>query len=107
MFRLFAAAAILALTATAAQAAPVQVSFKDLNLANPAEARVLEGRLAAAAEQVCGPVVIPADNRPSVQTAMESNHKSCVRLVSARALAQVRAVQAQLAATPQAKLARQ
>ena len=44
MFRAFSIAILLALTVTAAQAGAFQVSFADLNLANPADAHVLEGR---------------------------------------------------------------
>lgn len=61
MLRTFAAAAILALTVTAAQAetvtkVSVDVTYGDLNLAHPADAKILADRLQAAAQSVCKPV---------------------------------------------------
>ena len=60
MLRTFAAAAILALTATAAQAETAQVSvnvaFGDLNLSRPADAKILADRLRTAAGKVCGDI---------------------------------------------------
>jgi UrcA family protein len=57
MLRTFATAALLALSVTAAQAgdAPpsVNVAFGDLNLSHPADAKILAGRLQAAAIHVC------------------------------------------------------
>ena len=55
MFRAFAAAFILALTVTAAQAAPaIDVKFSDLDLSKPSDASVLEARVHQAAYRVCG-----------------------------------------------------
>ncbi len=58
MFRTFATAALLTLTITAAHAGDatspsVSVAFGDLNLSHPADAKILAGRLQAAAVQVC------------------------------------------------------
>lgn len=58
MLRTFAAAAILAFAATAAQAettapASMAVAYGDLNLSNPADAEVLADRLQTAAQSVC------------------------------------------------------
>ena len=56
MLRILAAAAILALSATAALAdsqASVDVPFGDLNLSQPHDAKILAGRLEAAAATVC------------------------------------------------------
>jgi UrcA family protein len=55
MFRAFTTAFILALTVTAAQAAPVfDVKFNDLDLSKPSDASVLESRVHQAANRVCG-----------------------------------------------------
>ena len=61
MLRTLAAAAILALTVTAAQAetpeqVSVDVSYGDLNLTHTADAKILANRLQAAAQSVCKPV---------------------------------------------------
>jgi len=56
MLRIHAAAAILALSANAALAdtqASVDVPFGDLNLSQPHDAKILAGRLEAAAATVC------------------------------------------------------
>jgi UrcA family protein len=56
LFRTIAAAAILALAATTAQAASpssIDVAFGDLNLSSPADAKILAERLQAAAKTVC------------------------------------------------------
>ena len=56
MLRILATAAILALSANAALAdsqASVDVPFGDLNLSQPHDAKILAGRLEAAAAAVC------------------------------------------------------
>ena len=58
MLRTFAAAALLAFTVTSAQAdagsdASVLVVYGDLNLAKPADAKILADRLQAAATRAC------------------------------------------------------
>ena len=53
MFRTLTAAALLALSATAAQAATTQVSFGDLNLSRPQDVAILADRLEVAAKTVC------------------------------------------------------
>jgi UrcA family protein len=56
MLRLFAATALLAFTASAAMASAgheITVAFGDLNLARPADAKILADRLQIAARQVC------------------------------------------------------
>src|ERR1700683_3458634 len=56
MLRILATAAILALSANAALAdtqASVDVPFGDLNLSQPHDAKILAGRLEAAAATVC------------------------------------------------------
>jgi UrcA family protein len=57
MLRILSIAALFVFTATAASAgdAPPStiVNFSDLNLSHPADAKVLAGRLEAAAKQVC------------------------------------------------------
>ena len=57
MLRTITTAALLALSITAAQANDIQpsvtVAFGDLNLSHPADAKILAGRLEAAAVQVC------------------------------------------------------
>ena len=62
MFRTFTTAAILVLVATAAQAGPrivythhaLKLDLHDLDLSRAADQRVLQGRIADAADQVCG-----------------------------------------------------
>ena len=57
MLRAITAISILALTITTAQAAPVtDIKFSDLNLSNPADARVLETRVHQAANMACAPL---------------------------------------------------
>ncbi len=57
MLRIIAATALLTCIATAAGADDIQtsitVSFSDLNLSHPADAKILAGRLQAAAQLVC------------------------------------------------------
>lgn len=106
MFRTVTAAALFALTTVSAQAGSVDVSFKDLNLANPADALVMARRVADAAEKACGPVAYTSDLRPSARSAAESDHRACVRYVSEKAMAQVQAVQTRLAGGSRARLAR-
>ena len=58
MFRTFTAVSILALTVTAAQAAPVtDVKFSDLDLSRPSDVSILEARVHRAANRVCGPLL--------------------------------------------------
>src|SRR6185437_8321975 len=53
MFRTITAAALLALTITAAQAASLTVRYGDLNLSNADDARILASRVQTAAEAAC------------------------------------------------------
>jgi UrcA family protein len=60
MFRIFATAAVLALTVTAAQAEDtVTVHFGDLDLAKAKDAQLLTARIHDAAETVCSPEAAP------------------------------------------------
>lgn len=87
MFRTFAAAGVLALTVTAAQAADVAVYFGDLSLTDPHDARVLADRLEAAAETSC------AAQRPDTYESRmyyQSFYDQCVRDASRAAAEKVR-----------------
>ncbi len=91
-----AAVLVLVLAIASAQAgAVVIVNIKDLSL--PGDASALAERIHAAAEKACGAPVYTADNRPSVLSEAESDHRACVRRARAQAMAQVAAAQLQLA----------
>jgi UrcA family protein len=80
MFRAFTAASLLTLTVTAAQAAPVtDIKFSDLNLSNPSDARILEGRVHQAAFGACGQLL--QSGRLSLY--YQSWFNSCMRATSA------------------------
>lgn len=101
MLRTFAAAALFALTATTAHAddatrSSVNVAFGDLNLSHSADAKILAGRLQAAAQLVCGNAV---DGQVGVaaQHAMRECVKDAINIALARiASAQTSAVRAHL-----------
>jgi UrcA family protein len=97
MIRTFTTAALLAFTIASAQAGTMGVTFKDLDISSPAGSRILAQRVQAAAEQACGPAIVGGDNRPSVQTEADSDHRACVRRAAAQAMAQVQAAQPALA----------
>ena len=89
MLRTLAAAALLALTVTAAQAetpdkVSVDVSYGDLNLTHAADAKILADRLQAAAQSVCKSVASDSQMQDcmheaisgaiaSIETKMEDN----------------------------------
>ena len=101
MFRTFTAAAVIALTVTAASAGTVTVTLKGLDLSSPAAGQELAARIQVAAEEACGPAAQPLDNRPSLQTEAALDHQACVRHASHSALSAVQAQPrlARLAAT--------
>jgi UrcA family protein len=79
---LLTAAAFVAFAATAAQAnTTANVVFGDLNLSHPEDAKILAGRLQAAAQQVC----IKAN--PDIQGKAEM--QQCVDAAIGMALAQI------------------
>ena len=58
MLRAFTAASIIAMSITAARAAPVMdVKYSDLNFSNPSDARVLQDRIHQAATKACAPLL--------------------------------------------------
>jgi UrcA family protein len=75
LYALISAGVALSTTqvATAAQAAQVAVSYRDLNLNQPADARILYTRLQRAAESVC----------PAVSNAEVARYAAYQRCVSA------------------------
>jgi len=89
---LIAATTLIAAFATAAHAAvpQVHVSYADLNVHSPAGAAVLNHRIAAAAEQVCGD---SGDRDPSRRARVDA----CKIQAVADALATVKAANVQLA----------
>jgi len=106
MLRIITIAALLALTATAADAGDTSppstiVSFSDLNLSHPADAKVLAGRLEAAAKQVCR-----EEGSGQVGVAAMHEMRACADIAVNVALARIQAavgqaVRAQLASDRQ------
>jgi UrcA family protein len=91
----FGAAALCTLTspAGAAENDPPSkiVRFDDLNIANPAGAKVLYHRIQAAAQQVCGPPVTRDLQRVALERAcIEKAIDDAVRGVNAIALTELR-----------------
>jgi UrcA family protein len=80
------AAAGLALSATAAKADPVSVSYDDLNLDTEAGQKILEQRIEAAARVACGL------DQQRTGTRLQSNaSRTCFKKAMASASAQVAA----------------
>jgi len=76
LFRTFTAAAILALGITAAYAddynsASINVAFDDLNLSQPADAKILANRLQDAAKSVCLKANPEIDNQSLMQDCID------------------------------------
>lgn len=69
---LITAATLLTLNIATAQAATTNVTFGDLNLAHPEDAKVLAGRLQAAAKQVCLTANPDLDGKPEMQQCMNT-----------------------------------
>lgn len=87
MIRTFTIAAILALTTIAAQARDTRVAFADLDIANPASAQVLAGRVHQAATAFCA---MEKPNSGTIALFYGTIEKNCVSDVSVRALARIR-----------------
>ena len=80
MLRTFTVVAVLALSTSAAQAAPVlDVKFSDLDLSKPSDAGVLEARVHQAANRACGPLQQSAPTSLYYRTWFNS----CIRASSA------------------------
>ena len=91
MPRIFATAAFIALTVTAADAgevASVSVTFGDLNLSRPADAKILATRLQAAAKSVCRTA---GSGQPPLIAMREMD--SCTDTAISTALARIASVQ--------------
>lgn len=90
MLRAITTAAVFALIATAANAgdAPPStiVNFSDLNLSHPADAKVLAGRLEAAAKQVCR-----EEGSGQVGVAAMKEMRACTDAATSMALAHIQA----------------
>jgi UrcA family protein len=100
MYRIFTAAALLALTITAAQAGDiVTVHFGDLDPASASDAQTVAARIHDAAEEVCAPVADPR-MRPISHYGAIFDH--CVYRTSNSAIAKYQAL---AAATAHTKLA--
>jgi UrcA family protein len=90
MFRTFTAVAVLALSASAAQAGEVvAVHYGDLNLANGNDTGVLAGRVHAVAEVRCA-AMKPDPNFQGLFYKM--NYDSCLNRISRSTTARVMAV---------------
>jgi UrcA family protein len=87
MIRTFTIAAILALTTVAAQARDTRVAFADLDIANPAGAQMLAGRLHQAAAALCA---MDKPNSGTIALFYGAVEKGCVNDISTRALARIR-----------------
>lgn len=87
MIRKLAFVALIAVNISAAQAADVH--FADLDLANPADAAILNSRIAAAAAESC---TVKLDFGVSASKILEAekDQKACIARASAQALAKVR-----------------
>lgn len=103
MFRTLTTAALVTLSLTAAQAG--EVRFGDLNLANPADAAVLNVRVAEAAAQTCAVKLDFGVSSSNILEA-EKDQKACIARVSAHTLARIQVLASQTHA-PAARLARQ
>jgi UrcA family protein len=112
MLRTFAAAALLVLTVTAAHAGTqdaVPVVFGDLNLSNPADAKILAGRLQAAAAQACINANRDLTSDAHIAPAFRTQMQACVKDAINVAMAQIersltRNVRANLVSDRQASL---
>src|SRR5579872_6620293 len=72
LFRTITAAALFTLSIAAAQAdTTANVTFGDLNLTHPEDAKVLASRLQAAAKQVCLTANPELDGKPEMQQCMD------------------------------------
>jgi UrcA family protein len=88
MFRIFATAAILALTIVTAEAGPaVTVRYGDLDLSSAAGAHVLNSRIEQAAQTTCAGLRGPARS-----LFYRAWHAGCVRDVSADTSARIAAL---------------
>jgi UrcA family protein len=87
MLRTLTAAALLALAATAAMANTgneITVTFGDLNLARPADAKILADRLQVAASQACRNVMAENPAGFSTEKAMRECMTSAIDIAIAR-----------------------
>jgi UrcA family protein len=84
MLRIFAAAALLALTVTTAEAnvwpeVSVPVAYGDLNLSKPADAKILADRLQAAATLACFNANSDLNNDAHTTPAIHKEMQACVK----------------------------
>jgi UrcA family protein len=100
-----AAVPVLGLTqaANAAEArdSTITVSFADLNLANPAQAKIFKARIQAAGETVCRAKMNRGELQSTVRACMADAHRDAERQLSQRqlnALAQANTAPVQVAA---------
>ena len=94
MLRTVTAAALLAFTITAAQAddrpqASVPVAYGDLNLANPADAKILAHRLQAAATLACLNANRDLTSDAHIAPAIRDGMRACVKDAINIAMAQI------------------
>ena len=83
---LFLVAAATFLTANALAQIPVpetrtvniKVTFADLDLDKPADARILFSRLEKAAKHACGPMVLSPSRHDVTPTAIEHDYRACI-----------------------------
>jgi UrcA family protein len=93
MFRTFTAAAILALTITAAQAeSPVTVHFGDLDLSKTGSGQILAQRVHAAAESTC----VSTISAPGIRRLYYRElHDACVLRTSQETIGHIQVLAAQ------------
>ena len=88
MLRTLTTAAIVVLTVSTAQAftrdISVNVPFGDLNLTHPQDAKILAGRLQAAASQVCQSPDASAPADPDAHRKMQACMNTAINLAMAR-----------------------
>src|ERR1700743_2194476 len=89
---LITAAALFTLNIAAAEAATTaNVTFGDLNLSHPEDAKVLAGRLQTAAKQVCLSANPDLDGKPEMQQCMDTAITLALAQIQSRMEQSVRA----------------